>query len=237
MTLRLHYLQHVPFEGLGSIGRWAAAARATLTVTRFFADPALPPQEAFDLLVIMGGPMGVGDTDRYPWLAGEKAFIRKAIACGKPVLGICLGAQLIADALGARVYPNATREIGWFEIQRHAAAADHALGACLPPRSKVFHWHGDTFDLPDGALPLARSAACRNQGYVLGDRVAALQFHLETTPQSLEALIANAPEDLKPGPYVQSPAAMRRETACCGPNQAVMETILTRLAARAGRNG
>ncbi len=231
MTLRLHYLQHVPFEGLGRIHSWAEAAGAALTATHLYREPSLPEMRAFDLLVIMGGPMSTGDTDRYPWLVREKQFIRQAVAAGKAVLGICLGAQLIADALGARVYPNDYREIGWFDIEREPAAAGHAIGDCLPSRIKVFHWHGDTFDLPAEALPLARSAACRHQGFVVGDRVVGLQFHLETTPESLQALIENAGDDLKPGPYVQSPDIMRRASDGFGPNHDVLESLLGRLAA------
>jgi GMP synthase-like glutamine amidotransferase len=233
MTLRLHYLQHVPFEGLGSILPWAEVNGSTITATRFYQNPSLPGLAAFDFLVIMGGPMGVHDVRQHPWLTHEKQFIREAVAAGKAVLGICLGAQLIADALGARVYPNDQREIGWFDIHRTPASADHAIGAGLPSRIKVFHWHGDTFDLPPGALALARSAACRNQGFVLGDRVVGLQFHLETTPESLQALIENSRDDPRPGPFVQSPEAMRRENDCYGPNQELLQAILERLAAAA----
>ncbi len=232
VTLRLHYLQHVSFEGLGQIRPWAEKVGAAISATRFHEGQPLPGVDSFDVLVIMGGPMSTGDTDRHPWLVREKQFIREAIAAGKAALGICLGAQLIAAALGARVYPNTHREIGWFDIQRSPAGADHAIGSCLPPQLKVFHWHGDTFDLPEGALRIASSTACRNQGFVLGPRVVGLQFHLETTPESLEALIANGGEDLKPGPYVQSPEAMRLEREYYGLNHDVLQAILDRLAGR-----
>ncbi len=232
MALRVHYLQHVPFEGLGRIRPWAETAGAALTATRFHQeDQPLPEMKAFDLLVIMGGPMSTHETDRYPWLVREKQFIRKAVAAGKSILGICLGAQLIAAALGARVYANDYREIGWYDIERTQAAAGHAIGDCLPARIKVFHWHGDTFDPPAGALPLASSAACRNQGFAVGDRVVGLQFHLETTPESLQALIENGRGDLKPGPYVQSPDAMRAANEWYAPNHDVLEAILNRLSA------
>ena len=229
MPLRVHYLQHVAFEGLGRIGSWAEAAGATVTATRFYANQPLPALDAFDVLVIMGGPMRTHETERHPWLAREKRFIREAIAAEKAILGICLGAQLIADVLGARVYPNDQREIGWFDIQRTRVAADHAIGRCLPPRIKVFHWHRDTFDLPDGAHPLARSAACRHQAYAVGERVVGLQFHLETTPESLQALIENCSDDLSPGPYVQTPHAMQSTDKWYGPNYDVLDTILIRL--------
>lgn len=234
MTLRLHYLQRVSFEGPGQIGPWAETAGVDITATRFFQDPALPVLETFDFLVILGGPMSTHVTHRYPWLDVEKQFIRDAVAAGKAVLGICLGAQLIAEALGARVYPNDHREIGWFDIERPQTAVGHAIGACLPPRIKVFHWHGDTFDLPEGALQIARSAVCRNQGFVAGDRVVGLQFHLETTPESLQALITNGSDDLKPGPYVQSIDSMRSENECYGPNRDALNKILEQLAASPG---
>ncbi len=235
MGLRLHYLQHVAFEGPGWIRPWADAAGAALTATRLYRDDPLPAMKAFDLLVIMGGPMSTHETERHPWLGPEKAFIRRAIDTGKSVLGICLGAQLMAAALGARVYPNAHREIGWFEIQRHPLAERHPIGACLPPRLTVFHWHGDTFDLPMGALALARSAACRHQGFALGRRVVGLQFHLETTPETMQALIENCGDDLAPGPYVQTPAAMRQAIDSCATNHGVLAAMLELLAAEAPR--
>jgi GMP synthase (glutamine-hydrolysing) len=233
MALRLHALQHVPFEGLGHIRSWAKSAGAAITATRFHQGQALPEMEAFELLIVMGGPMSTHETKRYPWLTRETQFIRNAIDDGKAVLGICLGAQLIANALEARVYPNEHPEIGWFDIERTEAAARQSIGNCLPSRMKVLHWHGDTFDLPTGALRIARSPACLNQGFVFGDRVVGLQFHLETTPDSLQALIANGSEDLRPGPFVQSAAGMRAEYASYGANHAVLDTILERLAERA----
>ncbi len=231
MGLRLHYLQHVPFEGPGRILSWAETAGAAITATRLYRDEPLPATSAFDLLVIMGGPMSTHDTDRHPWLVPEKAFIRHAIDAGKAVLGICLGAQLVAEALGARVYPNERREIGWFAIQRTAPAAGHPIGACLPPRLTVFHWHGDTFDLPAGSLALARSAACRHQGFVFGRRVVGLQFHLETTPETMQALIANGSDDLRPGPYVQTVEDMQKGVEFCTSNHDVLAAILNQLAA------
>ncbi len=235
MSLRLHYLQHVPFEGPGRILQWAESAGAAITATRLYRHEPLPATNTFDLLVIMGGPMSTHDTDRHPWLVPEKALIRHAVDAGKAVLGICLGAQLVAEALGARVYPNGQREIGWFEIQRSASAEGHPLGACLPSRLTVFHWHGETFDLPSGALALARSEACRHQGFVFGRRVVGLQFHLETTPETLQALIANGGDDLRPGPYVQTPEVMRRGVEFCASNHDALAAFLNQLAAASPR--
>jgi GMP synthase-like glutamine amidotransferase len=189
--MKLHWLQHVPFEGLGIIEEWADARGAEISCTCLFENELLPAMDAFDGLVVMGGPMNIHDHDTHPWLVAEKKFIRQAIDAGKPVLGICLGAQLIADVLGAKVYPGLQKEIGWFPIQRTADAAKW-----LPETLPVFHWHGDTFDLPGGAVCLASSAGCKNQGFIINDCVVGLQFHMEMTEASVEALIENCSDEL-----------------------------------------
>ena len=116
-TMRVHVLQHVPFEGLGSIGPWLQRRGAAISATRFFAGDQLPHLESLDMLVAMGGPMSVNDEATLPWLQEEKRLIADAIGRGTPVLGVCLGAQLIASALGARVFPNHVKEIGWFPVR------------------------------------------------------------------------------------------------------------------------
>lgn len=200
--MRAHYFQHVPFEGLGSIEPWLESNGYTLTHTRFFESADLPDPEAIDLLVVMGGPMSVNDEDQYPWLAMEKQYVRKIIASGKSVLGICLGAQIIASAMGAKVFPNPEKEIGWFPVQTAAAADGPVFN--FPPSEIVFHWHGETFDLPPGAIRLARSEGCENQAFQLGERVVGLQFHLETTPKSAKDIVLNCREELVPSKYVQT---------------------------------
>lgn len=202
--MRVHVFQHVPFEGLGAIEPWLAARNATITWTRFFADAQVPPPDAYDWLIAMGGPMSVNDEVALPWLRGEKRAIAAAIDAGKTVLGVCLGAQLIASACGAKVMPNREREIGWWPIERVAGADAHPIGRAFPKRAEVFHWHGETFELPRGAVHLARSEGCEAQAFALGERVVGMQFHLETTRESAAALVENCPEDLKPGRYVQS---------------------------------
>ncbi|MFZ7128554.1 MAG: type 1 glutamine amidotransferase [Desulfobacterales bacterium] len=209
MVLRLHGFQHVPFEGLGSIASWAREKGFTLTTTRFFAADPMPDPEAVDWLVVMGGPMGVSDTRTYPWLLPETAFIRTAIDLGKTVIGICLGAQLIAASLGAKVYPNSQREIGWFEVRKTVESSRRPVAQAFPDRLEAFHWHGDTFDLPAGSIHLAESDACRHQGFVYGRQVLGLQFHLETTPDSLEQLMTHCASELTSGPFIQSPERMR----------------------------
>jgi GMP synthase-like glutamine amidotransferase len=201
--MNIHWLQHVPFEGLGSIEKWAGKMGHTLSCTRLFAGDPLPQHDQFGMLVVMGGPMGIYDEQEYPWLITEKAFVQTAIEAGKPVLGICLGAQLIAYVLGARVSANIQKEIGWFPVTRTDPILDGLMGI-LPKNQTVFHWHGDTFDLPADADLLYSSNACRNQAFLYKDRVLALQFHLETTLESAIPLIQNCRNELVPGPSIQT---------------------------------
>lgn len=199
--MRVHVLQHVPFEGLGSIATWLEGRQATVNWTRFFAAEALPAVDVVDFVIALGGPMSVNDEDQLPWLVAEKRFVRETVQAGKPVLGICLGAQLIASALGARVYPGPEKEIGWFPVHAETVVGDTFR---FPAAVEVLHWHGETFDLPAHAKHLASSAACRHQAFQCGPRVLGLQFHLEMTPESVTAIIANCRHELRPQRFVQS---------------------------------
>jgi len=227
--MRLHYLQHVPFEGLGSIETWAKEVGAAITCTQLFNDEQLPRPEDFDWLVVMGGPMNIYEDELYQWLRREKLFIKKAISQGKTVLGVCLGAQLIADVLGAKVSANAEKEIGWFPIQPAGDLPDRRLAGIFPPGLKVMHWHGDTFSLPNQAARLASSEACLNQGFIYQDRVVALQFHLETTRESLSNLIANCRAEIIAAPYIQSEEEMLADDARFAKINKVMSELLTYL--------
>ena len=205
--MHVHVLQHVPFEGLGSIEPWLSRRRAHVTRTRFFESAQLPPLTDIDLIIALGGPMSANDELQLPWLLDEKHFIATAIENNKAVLGICLGAQLIASALGARVYPGREKEIGWFPVFAEPAVSGTFT---FPEDTEVFHWHGETFDLPNGAVHLASSAACQNQAFQVGARVIGLQFHLETTPESAESMISHcASELLAQQRYIQSEPALR----------------------------
>ena len=200
--MRAHYLQHVPFEGLGSIEKWLNAKGYEITSTQLYESIKLPELDEIDLLIVMGGPMSVNDEDEYPWLSHEKEFIRNAINAGKSVLGICLGAQLIANAMGAKVYQNTTTEIGWFPIKSTVVGSSSLFS--FPQLTDVFHWHGETFDLPPEASILASSEGCRNQAFQIGQSVMGLQFHLETTPESAKEIVTNCREELIPSQYVQT---------------------------------
>jgi GMP synthase-like glutamine amidotransferase len=208
--MRAHCLQHVPFEGLGCIEPWLVAARNEITYTRLFEAAELPEPGTVGFLLVLGGPMSVNDEAEFAWLAPEKRFIRRVIEAGTPVLGICLGAQLIANALGARVSRNREKEIGWFPVE--ATPANGAALFRFPPSAEVFHWHGETFDLPPGAVRLARSTGCENQAFQLGRAVLALQFHLETTPVAARAMVEHCGAELQPARYVQTAAEILAAT-------------------------
>lgn len=203
--MQLHWFQHVPFEDLGAIATWSRCRGFDVSCTRLYAGEPLPSIEAIEWLIVMGGPMGVTDSNRYAWLPREQDFIADALQRKCVVLGFCLGAQLMAASLGARVTRNAHREIGWFPVD---VQPNGHLGSMLPPTVMAFHWHGDTFAVPDGGQLEASSPACDHQAFSYGDRAFGFQFHLEATPGSVRRLIRHCPDDLAPGPYVQTASAM-----------------------------
>jgi len=224
--MNVHYLQHVPFEGLGSMETWFKNQGHTITVTHLYKNEELPSIEDIDWLIVMGGPMGVEDQAIYPWLTEEKAFIKQAIDQNKIVLGICLGAQLIADVLGAYIVKNSFREIGWFPIQLSKKAKITKLGTVLPDKFDVFHWHGDTFAIPDHAIPLASSEACLNQGFILNEKVIGLQFHLETTATSALDLTIHCKNELDNSQYVQTAEEILEKPERFGDINKIMGVIL-----------
>jgi GMP synthase-like glutamine amidotransferase len=208
--MRIHYLQHEPFEDPGSILEWAAEHGHTVTSTMVFENQPLPPVDSFDMLVIMGGGMRVYEEDRFPWLAAEKRLIEQAIRSDKAVLGICLGAQLIASALGAAVYKNTQKEIGWFPVTLTREGASSRFCRTWPRTLQAFHWHGDTFDIPKGARCTAFSKATKNQAFEYGAKTVALQYHIEATPESVARFAEECAKEIVSGcPFVQSPEEMR----------------------------
>jgi GMP synthase-like glutamine amidotransferase len=206
--LRIHYLQHVAFETPANLAQWAQERGYPLTGTRLYAGEKPPPPDSIDWLVALGGPMNVHEAGKYPWLADEKRFILEALSLGRGFLGICLGAQLLADVLGAHVAPNRHREIGWLPVTLTPHAARCPIFGGWPEQFIAFHWHGDTFAVPEGAIRLASSEACANQAFIWGDRALALQFHLEYSRSSIEAMFDGSGDDLDSGLYVQSREAI-----------------------------
>jgi GMP synthase-like glutamine amidotransferase len=201
--MNIHYFQHESFEDVACINYWADKPGNKLSCTKFFERYTLPDINSIDMLIILGGPMGIYEEDKYPWLKEEKKFIAQAIQKNKKVVGICLGSQLIAEVLGARVYKNKEKEIGWFEIEMTEEAKTNKFFKDIPSPLYVFHWHGDTFDLPEGATHIAQSKACKNQAFTYGNNVIALQFHMEATKKSIKELAFNCKEELIEGPYIQ----------------------------------
>lgn len=202
--MRLHVLQHVAFEDEANIGLWAKERGHTVARTCLYAKEPLPASRTFDALAVMGGPMNVYEYDQHPWLYREKTFILDVIEMDLPVLGVCLGAQLIADVLGGRVRRNPQPEIGWFPVTLTPEGRRNPLFDAFPRRFEAFHWHGDTFEVPAGATHVAGSEACRNQAFICRERVVGLQFHMEYSQASIETMIRECADDLQPGPSVQS---------------------------------
>lgn len=200
----IHVLQHEPYEGPGLIYEWANEKGHEVVITEVFNNRPLPSLNTFDWLVIMGGAMSVNDEAIYSWLKPEKELVRSAIAAGKIVLGICLGAQMIANALGKRVYKNAAKEIGWFPITLTETGIQNQFLSAAWHNQSFFHWHGETFDLPDGAQLLASSIACVNQAFNMGSKVWAFQFHPEVNAQVLHQMVSSGSEELVPADYVMS---------------------------------
>jgi len=201
--MRYHSLIHVAFETPGLLAGDLRNRGHELRTTAPYAGETLPAAGDFDALIVMGGPMSVHDEAEFPWLRAEKELISVAIRERKKVLGICLGAQLIAAVCGAKVYRNLVKEIGWFPV-RWVETGSETL---------YFHWHGETFDLPPGAELLASTDACTNQAFRIGDRVMGIQFHPEVTPAIIKGMIDNEGWELVEAPYVQCADQILRQTA------------------------
>jgi len=223
--MNIHFLQHVPFEDLGALEPWVVKPGNRVTSTRLYEDIRLPFVDLFDVLIIMGGPMSVHDEDRHRWLLAEKELIRKALDKGKKVIGICLGAQLIAEVLGASVSLNPVAEIGWFNVELSDEALSQAAFQGFNKSITPFHWHGETFTLPAEAIAIGKSAACANQGFLWNNQALALQFHLEITQEGITGLLNNCREDLKEGTYVQDGGSMIRPDLIAASNQLAFQLM------------
>ena len=206
--MRLHSLQHVPFEDLAYIESWAQERSHSISRTLLFNNDPFPEMSEFDWLVILGGPMNIYEEEEFPWLKREKKFISEAIAQQKFVLGICLGAQLVADVLGGKVFENPYKEIGWYPVRLTPEARKSAIFRPLPAQFVAFHWHGDTFSIPPGGIRIAESEGCSKQAFEYHGRVIGLQFHLESALESIQRLIRNCAGELADGKYIQSAEEM-----------------------------
>jgi GMP synthase-like glutamine amidotransferase len=229
ILMNVYALQHVPFEGLGHIGSWLASRSLGAITCRPFESPEFPDPDRVDWLIILGGPMSVNEESVLSWLRPEKEFVEAVLRRHKTVLGICLGAQVIASALGARVYRHSTKEIGWHAVRTLPGFGGTPWEGVLPEVFSAFHWHGETFDLPEGALHLATSAACPHQAFAWGQRALALQFHLEMTVGGAADLARHCPEDLAPGPHVQSAAEFLDTPSRFAQSNVFMTSVLEHL--------
>lgn len=222
--MRFHVLQHAAFEGPGEIAAWAGKRGHAVRVTHVYRGEALPALDAFDALVVMGGEMNIYQDRDWPWLKPERAFIAAALQAGKPTVGICLGSQFIADALGGRVMQNPEYEIGWLPVQWTREAVAEYPG--LPAAATVLHWHGDTFSLPAGATRIASSEGTPEQGFFIPGKCLALQFHMEVDPALVEGYVEGQGTWPK-GKYVQSTGIINGEAAKhCAANRELLHGML-----------
>jgi GMP synthase-like glutamine amidotransferase len=219
----------VPFEGLGCMKPYFINKGHQLSSTHLYLNEPLPQLHNFDWLIVMGGPMGVSDELHYPWLSKEKSLIKSSIESGKIVLGICLGAQFIADALGSKVYKNSHREIGWFPINVTKQLDNTIFQGVFPQGIDVFHWHGETFEIPTSGVLVASSEACQNHGFIVENRIVGLQFHLETTLGSAKTLIENCRNELDGSKFVQNEKDILEKEKRFLPINKLMIAVLKRL--------
>lgn len=202
--LNIHCLQHIAFETPGYVLEWTAQNGHTVTYTKFYdGEPIYPALETFEWLLILGGAMACYEEDSYPFLIEEKRFIRQCIEAGKIITGICLGSQLLAECMGAKVYPGNYKEIGFLPVALTSEGLTHPILQELPPVMELFQWHGDTFDLPAGATLLASSEACKNQAFIK-EKCVGIQFHPEANEVTIKSMIEADRHELVQAPYVHS---------------------------------
>ncbi len=234
MPLRGHYLQHVPFEKPGVIRKWFREQNGVLTRTQLYRDPGFPPLETIDFLLVLGGTMRADDERDYRWLTDEKRYIESAVKRSIPTMGISLGAQLIASVLGAEVYRGKYREIGWFPVTLSESGRSHPYLSRWPDELTVFHWHGDTFDLPEGTTRLASSKGYENQAFVYADNVIAFQFHTEMRSDDIRYMLEFLDDHERKGTFVQDDGSIRDGLDNSAQTTGLMEATLTEFLENAG---
>lgn len=226
--MRVHFFQHVAFEGPGLIEDWLRAKRYDFSVTRFYEDDfRLPDINDIDSLIVMGGPMGVYDDLKYRWLSKEKNFIKACIERGIKVIGVCLGAQLIADVLGAKVHVAPQKEIGWYPVVPTGKCRKYPwFYSLFQEHPYVFHWHGDQFEIPDNSENLLDSPANTNQAFIFGDSVIGLQFHIEVQREHITKMIASCPDDLDKGEFVQNASTILSQSKYTETTRGILKNLL-----------
>jgi GMP synthase-like glutamine amidotransferase len=225
--MKIHCIRHEPFEGLASIESWIRCNGHHISFTRTYLHQRFPDEIAFDMLIIMGGTASVYQSAKDQWMIAEKKLIQKTIKAEKKVLGICLGAQLLASVLGAKVYPGSSREIGWFPV--HFTESFLNEFPFLPGNITTFHWHGDTFDIPSGAIKIGSSELTPNQGFLLNRNILAMQFHPEMNLSSIKKIIKAAGHQLcDNSKYIQPAAVITDQTELISLNNQLMFNILDR---------
>ncbi len=203
-----------------------------MTITKLWEAPTWPQPSDFDGLFILGGPMNVYERREYPWLAAEQQFIASSISMRKPVLGICLGAQLLAVVLGGTVTQMVDQEIGWFPVDLTPAGREVALFRDFPNQFLALHWHADSFSIPPGAVHVARSEGCEEQAFVYENHVVGLQFHLESDKQAVAAMIRCCGDGLCSGPYIQDLSDMTKQSNSLPTAPSLLFSLLDRLSSR-----
>jgi GMP synthase - Glutamine amidotransferase domain len=227
--MKIHYLQHVPFEGLGFIETWLNENNHEMSSTRFDeTDYHFPNSGEIDALIIMGGPMGVYDEHLYSWLYEEKQFIKDCIQADKKILGICLGAQLLSVCLGADVHSAENKEIGWFKVSpTEECKKIDWLYDLFKDEPVVFHWHGDTFEIPlDGSFSFLESNANSNQAFYHNENIIGLQFHVEVTPETTALMLKNGKNELMKSSYTQTETEIQNGLVHVKNCNRIMEVIL-----------
>jgi len=202
--MRIHSIIHAPFEKLGVIEDWAMQKNYNLSETHTYRGEKLPEVSEFDFLIIMGGPQSPLELEQYPYLRDEIKLTDRAIVNKKAVLGVCLGSQIIGEALGAQTQHSPNKEIGAYPVELTSEGIGDPLFKKFPAKFDVMHWHNDMPGIPTGARLLAKSEGCPRQAFAYGDRVYGLQFHLEITQELAKGMIEHCASDLQPNRYVHS---------------------------------
>jgi GMP synthase (glutamine-hydrolysing) len=231
--MRVHYVMHASFEVPGFIDQWAEAQGHLYSGTHVYEGQPLPDPGDVDFLIVMGGPQSPLRLDAFPYLRDEINLVAKVISHKKPVIGFCLGSQLIAEALGAQTCRSPEKEVGIFPVHSTLAGTKDPILRGFPAEFDALHWHHDMPGIPDGAVLLARSAGCPHQAFRFGDRVYGFQFHMEPTAESIKPLLQNGESDLAPSRYTQTAAAIL--SSDFGSMNARLAQVLDALAAFAPR--